>query len=578
MDIIRNNPYRVLGLLAEASTREVTRQTTNLKKYLAADAELPSDYSFAALDDFRRTATDIDTAASRLNLDDDKMLAALFWFWKGNEITDEPAFDALKTGNINTAYQIWDKLIIGTKEDGKRFWKTVTAKNFSAFHNYAVLTMITDKEHLITAIVINIRFIESDYFAEFVNATVDATYKVSKRDIEMKFLETLMSGNISTAQLVKYLKEYNFAAKQDFLKSVSQKFTANINAQIETARKTRTTNKQQAAAAGETLYKNSKDDLAQLNEIFGTADFSYSNVADKVANEILQCSIDFFNDSQDKELDNDYHEKAINLVKMAQGIAVGSLMKNKAKDNLQTLEEMKEKEIQAAIAAMQMIKSLYEDNERKIRQQVKTLEVTDFEIIMGIKSINWSAVNENIKNSIAWEKVNELLRKILSDKNIDKIKNCTNSNQKEKFVQLAEWIKSHTTSKSVINNALNRYYGRTTQTTNSSSSTSNRTTPTYSSSSSSSNTGSYNAGGLPPMPNNYLVWAILATIFCCWPLGIPAIVKSAKVSSLYNAGDYAGAQRASANAKKCTIAATIVGGVVAILYCIVLGLAKAGIN
>jgi hypothetical protein len=41
-------------------------------------------------------------------------------------------------------------------------------------------------------------------------------------------------------------------------------------------------------------------------------------------------------------------------------------------------------------------------------------------------------------------------------------------------------------------------------------------------------------GGQPNLnnmvcPDNYLVWSILATIFCCWPLGIPAIVNATKV-------------------------------------------------
>jgi len=68
-------------------------------------------------------------------------------------------------------------------------------------------------------------------------------------------------------------------------------------------------------------------------------------------------------------------------------------------------------------------------------------------------------------------------------------------------------------------------------------------------------------GGRPPMPENYLVWAIVVTICCCWPFGIPAIINANKVSSLYGQGDYAGAQQASADAKKWTIIAAIVGGV-----------------
>jgi hypothetical protein len=48
---------------------------------------------------------------------------------------------------------------------------------------------------------------------------------------------------------------------------------------------------------------------------------------------------------------------------------------------------------------------------------------------------------------------------------------------------------------------------------------------------------------------NYLVFAILATVFCCLPAGIPAIVFAAQVNGKLQAGDLAGAQAASKNAK-----------------------------
>src|SRR6266496_2262654 len=56
---------------------------------------------------------------------------------------------------------------------------------------------------------------------------------------------------------------------------------------------------------------------------------------------------------------------------------------------------------------------------------------------------------------------------------------------------------------------------------------------------------------LPPgaTVQNYLVFAILATVFCCLPTGIPAIVYAAQVNGKLQAGDMAGAQAASANAK-----------------------------
>ncbi|MDR2119316.1 MAG: CD225/dispanin family protein [Tannerella sp.] len=65
----------------------------------------------------------------------------------------------------------------------------------------------------------------------------------------------------------------------------------------------------------------------------------------------------------------------------------------------------------------------------------------------------------------------------------------------------------------------------------------------------------------PPMPENYMIWAVLATVFCCLPLGIAAIVNASKVSSAYMSGDYAGAQKASDAAKKWSIWTAIAGGI-----------------
>lgn len=48
---------------------------------------------------------------------------------------------------------------------------------------------------------------------------------------------------------------------------------------------------------------------------------------------------------------------------------------------------------------------------------------------------------------------------------------------------------------------------------------------------------------------NYLAQAILVTIFCCVPLGIPAIVFAAQVNGKLAAGDYNGAVETSKKAK-----------------------------
>ena len=60
---------------------------------------------------------------------------------------------------------------------------------------------------------------------------------------------------------------------------------------------------------------------------------------------------------------------------------------------------------------------------------------------------------------------------------------------------------------------------------------------------------SYAPQSSQPSVPNYLVQAILTTIFCCLPLGIVSIVYAAQVNGKVAAGDRAGALESSRNAR-----------------------------
>jgi hypothetical protein len=76
-------------------------------------------------------------------------------------------------------------------------------------------------------------------------------------------------------------------------------------------------------------------------------------------------------------------------------------------------------------------------------------------------------------------------------------------------------------------------------------------------------------------PDNYLVWAILSTLFCCLPFGIASIVFAAQVDSKWNAGDYAGAVASSEQAKKWATVSAAVGIGVGVLYLVVVAIVAA---
>ena len=75
-----------------------------------------------------------------------------------------------------------------------------------------------------------------------------------------------------------------------------------------------------------------------------------------------------------------------------------------------------------------------------------------------------------------------------------------------------------------------------------------------------------NYGGQTPPPQNYIVWAILSTIFCCPPIGIVSIVFAAQVNSKWIAGDADGAYSSSKNARTWAWVAFGVGFIFYIVY------------
>jgi hypothetical protein len=64
---------------------------------------------------------------------------------------------------------------------------------------------------------------------------------------------------------------------------------------------------------------------------------------------------------------------------------------------------------------------------------------------------------------------------------------------------------------------------------------------------------------LPPKVQNYLVHAIVATLCCCLPFGVVALIFSSQVNTKLAAGDVAGAEASSRSARTWVIVAVVCG-------------------
>lgn len=81
---------------------------------------------------------------------------------------------------------------------------------------------------------------------------------------------------------------------------------------------------------------------------------------------------------------------------------------------------------------------------------------------------------------------------------------------------------------------------------------------------------------IPPKPDNYLVWAILSTIFCCIPTGIASIIFASKVNEAYARGEYDEALRASRNAKTWALVGAGLFILICVIYVAIFGFAFLG--
>ncbi len=430
MKLINENPFRVIGVPANATERELQKQKAKLRAYIKVGKSLSSDLDFEMLKDIERTEELIENAFSRIEQNQDKVNYALFWFLNANTY-DKTAIEYLKIGNKKKAAEIWEKITNG---------KAVNSKNFSCFNNLGTYKLLSDYiQDIVQGIRIKIDLIESNYLENFINQVADKTYKIDNNKLKERFLDNLyneLKNKYSNNEILQLFQSCEPKTLQYIKKKLTEEPIYNIERLIESTKRRRKENKYQAYIYGKRLYENTKKDLIFIKSILGKNNLKYKSVADQLANEILQCGIDYFNESKKNDSSENYFEKAKELSELADTIAAGGLIKDRIKDNLTTLEELKDEELNRAIVLLKSIKDAYELNEMRILSEVYQMERN----MPFNYRIDWSKVDDLIKNSIDWDKVVGLILNVIPEKNIEKIRKSNNKDKLEEYRKLVVFV------------------------------------------------------------------------------------------------------------------------------------------
>ena len=331
MKIIEQNPFRILGVYSNATTKELMANSNKIMKFASTggNVNFPNDGIISKR--ISRSQTDVDNAKKQINLPKDKLKYALFWFVNNNAI-DDTALTHLAAGEAEYALEKFGYRI-----------------NFSSLINKGVLSFIlNDKKNAVNLIT---KVIHTEtYRNEFVKCICGDTFSISEDDLAKMFIDTLLEEYASSTVLtmfggcqcpsdISYIKG----------KSIGEPI-ARITDEINKTRNLSNASSVAYYQAGLNLINNTKSDLALVKRLTSANDIQCQKISDALASAIMHCSVEFFNNSNHSASDID---KALELNKVAKDIAIGSYTKDKCSDGINTLTEMKQKSaIEADIEAI----------------------------------------------------------------------------------------------------------------------------------------------------------------------------------------------------------------------------------
>ncbi len=321
LKLVSNNAFRVLGVYANASKKEITANSTKLKAYLKVgkSVEFPSDMS-NLLGPVVRTTESIDAALAKLNLPEDKILQALFWFVDITPL-DKAALSNIAAGEFEKATEILDK-----------------RECLSSWWNNGVLDFVDNNPE---GAVINFSNLihDNDYRDEFVSLVCGETFSINESELAHKFIDALLEEIPAGELYSMFVANVNEPEDCEYLKGKAVEYPiSKINSAIEKAKDVDRTDANANHNTGLGLINSTQVPLKVVKDLLGENDLTYQHVADNLAQAILQCGINYFNNSDEPES----IEKALYIQQYAQNIAVGAIVKERCQKNVAILKKQKE--------------------------------------------------------------------------------------------------------------------------------------------------------------------------------------------------------------------------------------------
>ena len=335
MDIIRNNPYRVLGVLANASRKEIERNKSQIKAFAKVGKTPSFPYDFEnILGTVDRSEDNLNDAVSKLTFDKDKVAYGLFWFSNASFI-DEETLRRLKENCLDYAIN---------------YLANRNQASYSAYINMGVISLLSSNWSC-AAYCYTQLFETEKLWSQYVYSITGNTSNLSIDEV----IDTLADNLIKFFPSVNWLVTFqntsfeisdrtidcgNKLRTSKLYSVLAPKYVSTITKEIDSLlAQAKSINKLDANAnlkMASELEQSCRDLLPSLKDSLGNNDSTYVRYADEVALQILNNCIAYYNHDQDN---SNRPKNILRLVRFCVRIAEGQTVKDRCKNNFDIVKE-----------------------------------------------------------------------------------------------------------------------------------------------------------------------------------------------------------------------------------------------
>lgn len=359
MKLIDNNPFRILGIPVNASAKDLAANKGKMRLLdIGKDVAFPLDLP-GVLSPINRTKESVTIAERDINLPQDKIRHALMWFAHPTDTLGKLAYDHLLQGNIDTAI--------------------TNFKRSASWESRLCLSTICLIKNDIPEALSAIWSVIDLHCGEFVASVAGQTFLYDANAVRNDYLSAL-------ASMVDIMDVYPQLSQSDvpdnlideLRTAASSGLIAIIEKEIAKAKAVDKDNAPAQLEAGKTLSNNTHRQRIKLEKLLGKNDPRYSRLVDKLANQILQSSINYFNNNEDES--REIIDNALKLGEYALRVAAGKMTRDHIQHNVDILLKKKENlppdVVESEVAAIMIALKKFVEQPQKIIHSMTLLNTT----------------------------------------------------------------------------------------------------------------------------------------------------------------------------------------------------------